>query len=139
MNNSTINSILEIVKSCDSLILATCDGKYPDARHVTNAMNRENSDLALFLMTGRDTPKFKQLTRSPECCLYYFNPANRHAVRLYGEIEFIDDMNTRQNHWKDEYSKFGYGGPTDSSFILMRVNVKSYKYYTADGIQTGII
>lgn len=134
-----IDSVLDVVKSCDDVVLATCDASYPDARHLTNAMNQDAVDLTLYFMTGRDTPKYNQLQKNPNCALYYFNPKTRHSVRLYGKIEFVMDTTTRQQYWRDEYKKFGYSGPESSDFILMRFVPNSYKFYINGNIKTGNI
>ncbi len=139
MTADKIDSILTVVRACDSVILATCDGDAPDARHVTNAMNLSADSLNLYFMTGRKTPKFAQLSHNAQCCLYYFDAATRHAVRLYGKIEFVDDACTRRAHWRDEYSKFGYAGPDSPDFILMRCVPRSYKYYIGQELIAGTL
>lgn len=106
-------------------------------RDMANALNRDATDWPLFFMTSRSTPKYAQIATNPHCCLYYFNPANRHAVRLYGEMVFDTDMKMRHKYWRPEYEKFGYGGPDDADFVLMRFVPDSYKYYVGNEIKTG--
>lgn len=139
MNNSTISAILDVLTQCDDAIVATCAGDFPDARHMTNALNRTATDLQLYFMTSRDTPKYKQLQENTHCALYYFNPANRHAVRLYGMMEFISDTDIRVKKWRPEFSKFGYGGPYDDAFVLMRFIPYSYKYYIGTDQKSGVL
>jgi len=134
-----IDSVLNVVRSCDDVILATCGDPSPDVRHLTNAMNRDTTDLNLYLMTGRCTPKYNQLQQNPNCTLYYFNPTTRHSVRLYGKIEFVDDMAVRIKYWRDEYKKFGYKGAESDEFILMRFIPNSYKFYIGNELKTGKI
>lgn len=134
-----IDSVLNVVKSCDDVVLATCGVLYPDARHLTNAMNRDTSNLTLYFMTGRDTPKYNQLQQNSNCMLYYFNPQTRHSVRLYGKIEFVTDMTTRKQYWRDEYKKFGYNSAESDDFILMRFVPNSYKFYIGNELKTGNI
>lgn len=140
MNNHTQQSILNIIRACDSVMLATvnADG-YPEARHLTNAMNRDAADLNLYFMTGRDTPKFAQLARDARCGLYYFDPNTRHAVRLFGTIEFVADMALRAAYWRDEYARFGYNGAGDENFVLMRFVPRGYKYYVGPEMHSGRI
>lgn len=134
-----LESIIDDIKSCTDVVLATFDAAYPDLRHLTNAMNRDITNLDLFFMTGRDTPKYKQLQNNPCCTLYYFNPQTRHAVRLYGNMEFIDNMDVRRKHWRDEYTKFGYQGPESDDFILMRFVASRYKFYIGTDLKQGEI
>ncbi len=134
-----IDSVLNVVRSCDDVILATCGGVSPDVRHLTNAMNRDAADLNLYFMTGRDTPKYNQLSKNPNCTLYYFNPVTRYSVRLYGEIKFVDDMRIRKKYWRDDYKKFGYNGAESTDFILMHFVPKSYKFYIGNDLKCGNI
>ena len=139
MESDNIRAILDVILACDAAILATCDGKYPDIRHISNIMNKNASSLDLFFMTSRDTPKYAQISNSPECALYYFDDKTRHAVRLYGKMTFVDDMGLRTAHWRPEFEKFGYGGPDNPDFVLMRFIPDSYKYYVGPDMKVGKI
>lgn len=139
MTPETLQSILDIVNACDAVQLATCGNVYPETRHLSNAMNKYAQDLTLYFMTGTATPKAAQLKAHPKCCLYYFNEENRHAVRLFGEMEFVEDMATRLAHWDEDFSKFGYGGPSDPEFALLRFIPAEYKFYVGDEMKTGKI
>jgi len=132
--------IMKIVRACDAAHLCTNGiGKYPETRHVSNAMNWDATHAPLYFMTARDTPKFDQLSRDAHCCLYYFDDATRHAVRLFGRMEFVTDKKLRHEMWRPEYAKFGYGGPDDDNFILMRFVPDEYKYYVGPELKTGKI
>jgi general stress protein 26 len=140
--NNEIKSIIDIIKSCDDVILATCDcTSYPDARHLTNALNQHRIDnqIDLYFMTTRNSPKHIQMQKNPKCVLYYFNPTTRYAIRLFGEMTFITDTSTRKKFWSSEYERYGYHGPTDSNFILLHFIAKSYKYYLGPQVKTGTL
>lgn len=139
MTQNTIRSIIQIIRACDSLQLCTCGDEYPETRHVTNAMNRDADNLDLYFMTGRGTPKYAQLQNNPKCCLYYFDAASRHAVRLFGRMEFVVDIDVRRARWRDEYAAFGYGGPVDADFVLMRFMPAQYKFYAGPHMHVGDI
>lgn len=140
MNNTAPTAeIMTIINACESVILATCDKEYPDVRHMTNAMNRDATSPTLYFMTSRDTPKYVQLTHNPMCTLYYFDERTRHAVRLYGVMEFVHDMTVRTKYWHPDYNKFGYGGPDSPDFILMQFVPHSYKFYIGTEIKSGKI
>jgi len=132
------NAILEIVRACDDVVLATYDGEFPDLRHLTNAMNRDTHDFPLFFMTGRGTQKYGQIAQNNKCALYYFDAKTRHAVRIYGEMSPVDDIDVRRAMWRDEYSKFGYDGPDGNTFVLLRFDATKYKYYISDDMITGM-
>lgn len=138
MQDTNLSSILDIVRACEAVYLSTFGlDIYPDGRYITNAINRETVDMTLYFLTGAHTPKFAQLKENPHCCLYYFNPENRHAVRLYGTMEFVTDRATRLSFWNDDFLVYGYGGPDDDTFVLMRFVPKSYKFYVGPEMKTG--
>ncbi|HNY25250.1 MAG TPA: pyridoxamine 5'-phosphate oxidase family protein [Alphaproteobacteria bacterium] len=140
MNNEIKQSILEIIKSCDSLQLCTFALEtYPETRHIMNAMNSNATDLNLHFMTNKMSPKFAQLQKNSNCCLYYFNPANRHAVRLFGKIEIIDDQNEKTKYWRDDYKVYGYSGAEDKNYALLHFVPKEYKFYAGMELKTGKI
>lgn len=128
---------MDVILACDAAILATCAENQPDARHISNIMNKNATTPDLFFMTSRDTPKYAQLLKNPECALYFFDDKTRHAVRLYGTMTFVDDMKLRRAHWRPEFSKFGYGGPENPDFVLMRFAPHKYKYYVGPQQITG--
>lgn len=139
MTNETLKTILDVVTACDSLQLATIslDG-YPETRHVLNAMNQNATDLNLHFMTNKQSPKYQQLLKNPKVCLYYFIPENRHAVRLFGKIEIIEDNAQKQKYWQDDFKGFGYSGPDDANYALLHFVPDEYKFYSG-GLQIGKI
>ena len=72
-NTDDIQSIIDIVKSCENAVLATnrLDG-HPDVRTIMNALNADITDLHLHFITDADSPKFKQIAHNPKSCIYYF-------------------------------------------------------------------
>ena len=138
--NKQTESILAVVRDCDAALVTTVrpDG-WPETRHLANMMNKAATDLTLYFMTGRHSPKVEQITANPKCSLYYYNDADHHSVRLFGTMKLIDDEKTRRAHWDDAFLKFGYSGVDDPEFVLLRFTPSEYKYYDADGLQSGKI
>lgn len=140
MTNETLQSILDIVHACDDLQLATFALEtYPETRHVMNAMNKNSTDLHLHFMTHDNSPKYQQLLKNPHVCLYYFNPENRHAMRLFGKIEIIIDQSEKEKYWDDDYKSYGYSDANDPHYALLRFIPDSYKYYAGGKMHTGKI
>ena len=136
-----IKSIVEIIRACDAVHLATFGTNgYPDVRHITNAMNRDITDLSeLYFLTGASTQKYAQLHANNHCALYYFDANTRHAARLIGDMELISDVATIEKHWRDEFTRFGYGTAAAGEFVLMRFRPKLYKFYVGPEMHSGNI
>lgn len=138
--NKTIKSILEIIKSCDDVQLCTIrqDG-YPETRHVMNGMNQNINSFVLHFLTMKKSPKYEQLQENNKCCLYYFNPVTRHAVRLFGNMINIEFIEEKCKYWQDKYSRFGFTGSDDPNFALLQFVPKTYKFYIGEEIFSGEI
>ncbi len=139
MQNDELNAILADVRACETVILATCGETYPDARHILNVLNANAVDFNLKFITTMNSPKHMQMAKNPWCALYYFNPENRHAVRLYGTMEFITAPAQRRAQWRDEFTAFGFTGADDPKFTLMRFIGDSYKFYIGNDMHTGAL
>lgn len=135
-----IQSIVDIVKSCDDVILATNRlDAFPEARTVMNALNTDVTDLNLHFITNGDSPKMAQLRHNAKCCLYYFNATTRYAVRLFGEMRTIDELAEKKKYWRDSFRDFGYSGADDTNLTLLEFVPKSYKFYVGNEMKTGLI
>ncbi len=135
-----IQSIVDIVKSCDDVILATNRlDTFPEARTVMNALNTDVTDLNLHFITNGDSPKMAQLRHNAKCCLYYFNATSRYAVRLFGEMRVIDGLAEKKKYWRDSFRDFGYSGADDTNLTLLEFVPKSYKFYVGNEMKTGLI
>ncbi|MCL1902303.1 MAG: pyridoxamine 5'-phosphate oxidase family protein [Alphaproteobacteria bacterium] len=140
MDNQTKKSLIDVIKSCEDLQFCTLGlGAYPETRHVTNAINRDIQDLDLYFMTTVGSPKYRQIRTNPHVCLYYYNPENHHAIRLFGLIEIINDGAIKNKYWRADYKKFGYLGANDPKFALMHFVPKEYKFYIGKDLITGEI
>jgi general stress protein 26 len=137
--NTEIQSIIEIIKSCDTAHFCTFGlNGYPETRIVLNKMNDAISGLSLLhFMTKRVSPKARQIAGNPHACLYYFNPETRMSVRLFGTAAEINDAAERREFWRDEWQKFGHAGADDPGFALIGFKPESYKFYIGDDEHSG--
>ncbi|MCL1892321.1 MAG: pyridoxamine 5'-phosphate oxidase family protein [Alphaproteobacteria bacterium] len=130
MTDEQKQSFIDIIRSCEDVILATNrPDKYPDARNVINIFNREITDLDLYFFTSTRWKTLWQVSENHNICLYYFNPATRMSLRLFGRIEIIEDMREKQNRFLPGIKKFGVTGYDDPTYVFLRFTPEKYKYY----------
>lgn len=130
MDAKTKQSIIDIVRSCEVLQLCTFGlGEYPETRTVMNGLNRDVADLNLHFLTRKDSSKYGQIAANPHCCLYYFDPATRHSVRLFG---LVSAMPMSAEFWSDEWRAFGYSGADDPNVVVLSFDAKIYKFYIGE-------
>jgi len=73
-----------------------------------------------------------QIAANPHVCLYYFNPENRHAVRLFGTMEVTQADAVRRKYWLDTWINFGYKEALDPKFSILVFTPKKYKFYSPE-------
>jgi general stress protein 26 len=140
MTNEVKQSIIDIIKSCDSLQFCTFAlDNYPETRHVMNGMNKKITDLDLHFMTNNKSPKFQQIMKNPNVCLYYYNPETHMSVRLFGQIEVHERPELKNKYWDDSYKAYGYSGAEDLNYALLHFIPKEYKFYLGMELKTGKI
>ena len=138
--DKTIKSIINIIISCVYFQFCSfCFEEYPDTRIFLIGLNQDIDSIDLHFLTMKSSQKFKQLEKNNHCCLYYFNPTTRYAVRLFGKMENIDDQSEKNKYWQDKYSNFGFTGANDPNFALLRFIPDSYKFYIGEELYTGKI
>ncbi|MCL2629614.1 MAG: pyridoxamine 5'-phosphate oxidase family protein [Alphaproteobacteria bacterium] len=130
MTKDQKQSFIDIIRSCDTVILATNGlSGYPDARNVINIFNRETTGLDLYFFTSSRWRLPDQIAKNKNACLYYFNPTTRMSIRLFGEMTAVDNIKDKKKRWVDGIKKFGVTGFDDPTYILLRFAAKRYKYY----------
>lgn len=140
MDKETRKSLIDIVRSCDTVQFCTFSLKdYPETRTIINWMNRENNCLHLHFITYKTAHKLEQVKKNNHVCLYYFNPTTRMAMRLFGRIEEIFDREKKDKFWQDDMKQFGYKDKDDERYRLMEFTPKIYKYYANNIEYTGDI
>lgn len=140
MTNAVFDHIIKIVRSCPFAYLSTINSdKYPETRHLMNTMNEKAENLYLHFLTGFNSPKAEQIAKNPRVCLYYYDPQTHLAVRLFGRMQFEDNIVERGQYWNDTYKMFGYTGPEDKNWGLLSFIPDGYKFYSGGEVVTGKI
>ncbi|MCL2748966.1 MAG: pyridoxamine 5'-phosphate oxidase family protein [Alphaproteobacteria bacterium] len=131
MDNSTEQSVIDIIKSCEDVQFCTFGlGEYPETRSFVNIFNHEIDTLDdLYFFASKRWHTIEQILNNPHVCLYYFNPKTRMSIRLFGIVKLIEDQSIKQKLWRDEIKKFDYTGYEDPTFCLIHFAPKTYKYY----------
>ena len=140
MKIEEIKAALDVVRACDNVLLATKrrDG-YPEIRHMANMLNRDAREMTLYFITTNYSPKVLQIACLDKCCLYYYDAETHHALRLFGVMETLDDAETRHKYWHDDFKKFGYSGPDDENFVILKFVCDEYKYYVGNEMKRGLL
>jgi hypothetical protein len=112
-------------------VLSTFGEKYPESR---NVIIRDFNEVSLIFYTHSLSKKIQEITQNPNGSLCWYNPNHNIQLQFYGELEILDDPETKfyQNkiqHFND-YCGLAPGSEyiddscEDIHFSVIRLNIK---------------
>lgn len=124
------NNILEIIRSCDTLLFSTFAlNNYPETRYMANIFNREIKDFPIYLVSRHSSNKVKQLNNNSNTCIYYFNQTTRKAITLFGQSEELYNQEIKTKFWLDYLKNYGFKDDKDEDYTIIKFSPKKYKYF----------
>lgn len=109
------------------------DGR-PDTRAMATV--KVDSLTSIWMLTGKNSDKCRELLRRPECMLYATeleDGANYLELRLWGRMELLDDQASRAMTWRDDYLCYFPGGKDDSNLCVLKFMADSGVLQTPAG------
>jgi general stress protein 26 len=108
---------------------------YPRIRAFLNLRNREqypnhvhlyeghDEDFMIYLSTNTTSKKMADLRVNPRIGLYYCLPDEYFGLSLIGDVEIVDDMETKTALWADGWERYypTTGKPDDPDYTVLRV------------------
>lgn len=101
------------------------DGQ-PDAR--TMSTTRCDGLKTVWLLTGKGSDKYRELSRNPRCMLYATDPDDTEdylELRLWGGMELLDDAESRAQTWRDDYQSYFPDGKDDPNLGVLKFTAVS--------------
>ena len=104
-----------------AFLITSDESGQPDARAM--AVAAADGLKTLWMMTGKMSDKYKQLSNNPSCMLYATDledTANYLELRLWGRIELLDDAESKSRAWRDDYLCYFPGGKEDPNLAVLK-------------------
>lgn len=124
-----------LLEPCRTVILVTADeGGRPDARAMATV--KVDGLKTVWMVTGKQSDKYKELTRNPECMLYATDmedTTNYLELRLWGKMELLDDPASRALAWRDDYLCYFPGGQDDPGMVVLKFTANAGTLQTQAG------
>jgi general stress protein 26 len=109
------------------------DGR-PDMRAISAV--KVDSLKSIWMLTGKNSDKYKELVKNPECMLYATeleDCAGYMELRLWGRVEILDDAASRAAVWRDDYLHYFPGWQDDPSICVLKFTANSGVLQTQAG------
>ncbi len=123
-----INESLQLVKNSGvALIGSIGDGGFPNIKAM---LNLDSEGLkTMWFSTNTSSKRVGQYKRDPRACVYFLDQQNFKGVMLIGEMEVLNDPESRRRLWKDGCEVYYPLGVDDPDYSVLRFTAKKGNYY----------
>ena len=125
-----IREALAIASRSGIAMLGTNGDKgYPNIKAM---IKMENEGLnRIWLSTNTSSKRVNQLVRNSKACIYFVDFEQWMGLMLVGEVEVLQDRESRQRLWREGFEKYYPLGVTDPNYSVLRFTAQWGNYYHA--------
>ena len=119
LKEEAIQAALDLANRSQIAMLGTNgDGGYPNIKAMIKA---ENQGLrTIWFSTNTSSKRVAQLRRDPRASVYFVDVQNWMGVMLVGNMELLQDMESRQRLWSPGCERYYPLGVTDPDYTVLR-------------------
>lgn len=121
-----------------SFISSVDEEGYPNTKAMLAPVKREGIKT-FYWHTNSLSVRIKQYRNNPKACIYFCDEHSFQGVMLKGTMEVVDDIETKRDIWKDDFSMYYQGGVDGGDYILLKFTAESGRYYSNFNSQSFII
>lgn len=117
-----------------AFLVTTGENGCPDARMIS--VVRHEGISTFWMLTGKCSDKFAQLSKDPRCMLYTTDQELNEGymeLRLRGSAELLDDPASIEFAWQEDYLMFFPGGKSDPNLVVVKFTADSGVLQTVSG------
>ena len=122
----TIGNLID--KQGVSFISSVDENGYPNTKAMLPPVKREGIKT-FYWHTNSPSMRIKHYRNNPKACIYFCDKRFFRGVMLKGTMEVLDDIKTKKEFWKDEFSIYYNGGAEDGDFIIIKFTAETGRYY----------
>jgi general stress protein 26 len=105
------------------------DEGYPNIKAM---IKMENEGLnRIWLSTNTSSKRVSQLVRDSKACIYFVDLEQWMGLMLVGDVEVLQDMESRQRLWREGFEKYYPLGVTDPDYCVLCFTAQWGNYYHA--------
>jgi len=105
------------------------DNGYPNIKAM---LKMENEDLkTIWFSTNTSSRRVAQLNRDSKACVYFVDFDQRKGLMLVGNIEVLQDIESKKRLWSEGAERYYPLGVTDPDYSVLRFTAQWGNYYHA--------
>ena len=125
-----IREALPLADRSDIAMLGTNgDDGYPNIKAM---FKMGNEDLKIiWFSTNTSSKRVAQLNRDSKACVYFVDPDQMKGLMLVGNVEVLQDIESKEFLWREGSEKYYPLGVTDPDYTVLRFTARWGNYYHA--------
>jgi general stress protein 26 len=105
------------------------DKGYPNIKAM---IKMENEGLnRIWFSTNTSSKRVSQLLRNSKTCVYFVDLEQWMGLMLVGDVEVLQDIESKQRLWREGFEKYYPLGVTDPDYCVLRFTAQWGNYYHA--------
>ena len=125
----TIGNLID--KTTISIISSVDSNGFPNTKAMLKVRKREGLKYFYF-STNTSSIRVKQYLQNNKACIYFFDRLFAfHGVMLIGEMEVLEDSESKEMIWKIGDRLYYKEGVTDPCYCVLKFTAIKGRYYTA--------
>jgi general stress protein 26 len=105
------------------------DNGYPNIKAM---IKMESKGLnRVWFSTNTSSKRVGQLIQNPKACVYFVDFEQWKGLMLVGDVEVLQDTESRQRLWREGFEKYYPLGVTDPDYSVLRFTAQWGNYYHA--------
>jgi len=121
---------LELVnRSKIAMLGSNGDNGYPNVKAM---IKMENEGLqTIWFSTNTSSKRVSQLAKNPKACVYFVDFDRWMGLMLVGDVEVLQDAESKQRLWREGCEMYYPSGVTDPDYSVLRFTARWGNYYHA--------
>ena len=129
MNNSVEEIANFIDKQSVSFISSVDEAGFPNTKAMLPPVKRDGIKT-FYWHTNSPSMRVKHYRNNPKACVYFCDDGSFCGVMLKGTMEVVDDLKTKKEIWRDEFSVYYQGGVDGGDYILLKFTAETGRSYS---------
>ena len=125
---TALNSSLELVGSSKIAILGTNgDGGFPNVKALLNLKHEGLREF--WFSTNTSSKRVGQILADSRACIYFVDQKNFMGLMLIGEMQVLQDVETKRALWRDGFEVYYQQGIEDLDYSVLHFVANQGNYY----------
>ena len=123
---STVGGIID--KSAVSMISSIDSDGFPNTKAMLPPRHRDGIHV-LYFTTNTSSMRVAQFRANPKACAYFYDKRFYRGVMLKGQVEVLEDSESKEMIWRPGDEMYYPKGVTDPDYCVLRFTAATGRYY----------